>query len=172
MFQNHEECSCDIISFTLESQYLWSASIWFMRSISVNYSRSLSTEHQACNQDWSTFKAQANAVNPISVCGACALTLDTDRGYNTPRWLALYLVAMPSCDGCSPVLWLFPARHCSGLLSWRRRRQRIMDTAEGNHLCDSRYSLRGSLKSRAGPQCLPQWHTPPPRMEGPSYSFA
>lgn len=41
-FLDHEECSCDIISFTLESQYLRSASIWFMRrSISVNYSRSL-----------------------------------------------------------------------------------------------------------------------------------
>lgn len=119
------------------------------------------TERQACNRDLSKFKAQANAVNRISVCGACALTLDTDRGYNTPRWLALYLVAMPSCDGCSPVLWLFPARHCSGLLSWRRRRQRIMDAAKGNHLRDSRCSLRGSRSPGRAPMPSPMAHPTP-----------
>ena len=95
------------------------------------------TEHQACNPDRSGFKAQANSVNPISVCVACALTLDTD-GATTPQddwhctwWSCPAVTAAPQYCGSLPpgtALAYFPGEE-DDKESWTQQRETTCVTA-------------------------------------------
>ena len=120
--QDHEERSRYIISFKPRIDLGISASkgakacTWLTgTSIEVNGSRSLRNDGAGSATQVRLGQGLGYLVNPVSICWACALTLDTEKSRNTPRMTGTVpgghaklwrLLPSTVALSCQALLWL------------------------------------------------------------------